>query len=440
MIHLLEKIRNLLFWGKDFLTGANLNYHYKDIQVILEKYDSLESQKRREGHLKNLLDHAVNTTDSYANLKGYTSLQDFPIIDKLTLVDQYEGLQSSLFRGKKNYKMSTSGSSGTPFIMLQNKDKKDRNTADTLYFAKQAGFDLGSRLYYFRRWSAKHRKNKFASFATNIEMVNVTEFSDVYFAKLIHKLTYDTSNKGMIGYSSAFRDLCRYLDKRESQPIKAKLNSIIAISEALSHYTRDRMNKYFSTPIISRYSNMENGIIAQEFLNMGNEFHVNWASYHIELLHPERDEPVQDGEMGRVVLTDYFNYCMPIIRYDTGDFAVMNSNNKKFNSAPTFKKVEGRRFDIIYDTQGKALTPFIVFEMEAYPELKQFQLIQEGKKEYLLKLNLEGKFHYEQQLSDKLKESLGGDAVINYSYVNEIPQLSSGKRRLTANHYLQEDF
>lgn len=439
MIHLLEKIRSKLFWFKDSLTGGKLRYHYNDIQSILEDYDTHTSRIKREAYLNRLLNHAVETTSFYENYKDFTSLKDFPIINKLTLVEKYEELQSTSYKYGVIHKMSTSGSSGTPFIMLQDKNKKLRNTADTLYFAKQSGFDLGNRLYYFRRWSKKHKKSKLTSFATNIEMVNVTEFSDEYFANLIQNLEKDTSNKGILGYSSALRELCKYLDRVNAKPVKTNISSIIAMSEALSTYTRATMNKYFNVPIVSRYSNMENGMIAQQFSNMGDDFHINWASYHIELLHPEKDEPVNPGEMGRVVLTDYFNHCMPIIRYDTGDFAVMNKNNTLFNNAPTFSKVEGRRFDIIYDTNGNALTPFIVFEMEAFPELKQFQLIQDGKRNYTIKLNLDGTFHHEKELADRLKLSLGTDAEIKYVYEHDIPELSSGKRRLTANSYIQDE-
>lgn len=438
MIFLLEKLRVKLFWFVDFLKGGNLKRHYKDVQFIMEQYDSDASKLKRDAHLDRLLKHATTTTPFYENLNNYSSLTDFPIVNKLFLVEKYEELQSKDYKNKANIKMSTSGSSGTPFTLQQDKNKKLRNTADTLYFAKQAGFNLGNRLYYFRKWSKKHQKNVLASFSTNIKMVNVTDFSDEYLAKFMDTFSKDPSHKAILGYSSALRDLCKYLDRINAEPINTNITSIIAMSEALSDYTRSALEKFFKKPVFSRYSNMENGMLAQQFLNKGDYFHINWASYHIELLHPDKDIPVSNGQLGRVVVTDLFNYCMPMIRYDTGDFAIMNTGDERFNKAPKFTKVEGRKMDVIFDTKGNPLSPFIVFQLEAFPELKQFQLIQEDQFNYTVKLNLEGTFHSEKELSQSLKIYLGNDAIITCKYVNEIPQLSSGKRRLTVNNYRQD--
>ena len=281
MLFLLEKLRGFSFWMIDFLKGAKIKRHYNEIKFILEQYGTEESKLKRDKYLKDLLKHAVNTTPFYENYKGFNSIADFPIINKLVLIDNYEKLQSNEFRNKVNHKMSTSGSSGTPFTILQDENKKLRNTADTIYFAKQAGFNIGDRLYYFRKWSKKHQKNPIETFRTNIEMVNVTDYTDEYLSNFLSTFSKDSSNKAMLGYSSAFRDLCKYMERKNLKPIKTNITSIIAMSEALSDYTRALMEKYFNKPVVSRYSNMENGILAQQFVGHGPQFHVKWASYYI---------------------------------------------------------------------------------------------------------------------------------------------------------------
>ena len=334
--------------------------------------------------------------------------------------------------------MQTSGSSGTTTTTLQNADKKRRNTADTIYFKKRAGFELGFRLYYIRKWFKMHTKSPIVTWLRNIIMVDVTLFSDAYLSEFINKLKSDKSTKVLLGYSSAYRDICKYLDNINSGPIETNISCIIAMSEALSDKTKISLEKYFKAPVLSRYSNLENGIFAMQIPNQGNNFHINWASYHIELLHPENNNPVGYGELGRVVITDVFNYCMPIIRYDTGDLAIMTNKNTFFNNAPAFTKIEGRKMDLLYDTKGNAQSPFMVFHLESYPEIKQFQLIQDGEKEYTIKLNIDEIFRDEKSLIDLYIGYLGDDANIEIEYVKEIPQLSSGKRRLTVNNFLNE--
>jgi phenylacetate-CoA ligase len=266
-------------------------------------------------------------------------------------------------------------------------------------------------------------------------MVNVTEFTDAYLSDFIKTLKEDRSTKVILAYSSALRDICRYLDKIDTDSVITDISCIIAMAEGLSDYTRKTLKKYFNAPVLLRYSNMENGILSLQLSEINNHLQINWASYFVEILHPDRDVPVKEGELGRVVVTDLFNYCIPFIRYDTGDSARMVPDTV-FNRAPAFSKVEGRSMDALYDTKGNIQSTFIIFHLESYPEIKQFQFIQDGPKQYTLKLNLEGVFHHETKLIELFKGYLGDDAEIRITYENEIPQLASGKRRLIINNYI----
>lgn len=54
---------------------------------------------------------------------------------------------------------------------------------------------------------------------------------------------------------------------------------------------------------------------------------VNTQSLRVELLAPDSSDYVKPGEIGRVVITDLYNRSMPLIRYDTGDFAVSHDDS-----------------------------------------------------------------------------------------------------------------
>jgi phenylacetate-CoA ligase len=64
--------------------------------------------------------------------------------------------------------------------------------------------------------------------------------------------------------------------------------------DALSKNTKDKMEYYFKITTLSRWSNMEAGMIVQQDYNGGHEFNLNWASLYIELLDLEEDKPVND--------------------------------------------------------------------------------------------------------------------------------------------------
>ncbi|MFC2148546.1 CoF synthetase [Bacteroidota bacterium] len=434
---ILEELRRKLFWFIDALKGNKVKNHLKDITFILENYNTKEASGRREDILKKYLDHAVGTTAFYKSYRDYDDITDFPVISKMDIRESYQDLLSEPFKNKKTIEIATSGTTGIPFKIRQDQNKKYRNVADTFYFGGKGGYKIGDRLYYVRKWVKETKRSKIGLFVTNIKQINVTDFSKRFLGNLVSRMSSDSSTKALLGYSSALGDICRYMEETNAPPVKKRFLSIISMAEALSEATRSNLEKYFGAPVVSRYSNSENGIIAQQLLNEGDDYHINWASYYVELLNLENDSPVKAGQLGRIVITDMFNYCMPMIRYDTGDLGILDTKNTNFNNAPVLKAIEGRIMDVIYSTKGEPLSPFVAFEMEYFTELKQFQLIQEGALNYTAKLNLDGFFENEVKLAERLKKFLGQDAIIDFQYVDEFPQLASGKRRLTINNYKQ---
>jgi phenylacetate-coenzyme A ligase PaaK-like adenylate-forming protein len=432
----LNTLRNKTFWFIDYLKGGLIKNHYREIKFILENYHSEKSVKLREAYLSNLLNHAVSTTPFYKSYQNTVSLTGFPVINKSIIKNNFERFKSLPYNNSKNnFKVSTSGSTGTPLKLYLDKNKHNRNSADTIYFAERAGYKLGTQLIYIRIWTSRYKKSPFLAWMQNIKMQNIINPDDEELQKLIKTLT-NNNKKGIISFASSLETICNFLDKIESDPLDCNLNSIISNAEHLSEYTKAATQKYFKTPVVSRYSNAENGILSQQNIHGSDEFVINWASYFIEILKFEENTPVKPGELGRVIVTDLFNYCMPLIRYDTGDIACIENNS---DNIPAFKSVEGRKLDLIYNTKGEIISSFIIPSlMTKYTDLNQFQFIQVEKKDYLLKLNTAQEFNEESQLKSMLREHLGMDSNIKIEFIEEIPLLASGKRRLVVNEYIKK--
>ena len=154
----------------------------------------------------------------------------------------------------------------------------------------------------------------------------------------------------------------------------------------------------------------------------------------------EEDKPAKVGDEGRIVVTDLFNRAVPLIRYDTGDVAILKSTRTPGIKVPVFEKVGGRRVDYIFDTKGNMVSPYVInTPMHEFLEIQQYQFIQEGAKDYKMLLNLcsNDEFKREDEMVEMLKSFLGKDAVIFVEYVKEIPVLKSGKRKQVVNNYKQ---
>lgn len=432
----MENIRNRIFWLVDAAKGGHVRKAYKDIKEILEHFDSDESKMQRSHYLTELLNHAVKTTDFYERYKQFYQLQDFPVINKNIIKKNYDQFISKKYNKSKLYTVTTSGSTGTPFTVYQDKRKRVRHVAENIYFNELANTCIGSRLYYFRIWNEVNRKSPFVSWAQNVSMQEASELSDRNIESVLRQLETDTSTKSLLAYASTFEAIGNYISKHKGEEIKTRVNAILSMSETLPDHTKKILADYFSCPVVSRYSNMENGFIAQQCLDDNEEYHINHASFFIEMLDLEKDIPVRNGELGRITVTDLFNFGMPLIRYDTGDIGVMQDEPRCSFLTPVFQRIEGRKVDFLFTTQGNLLSPHVITNtMWKFPEIKQFQFVQHGIKEYSIKLNFDGKYYAkEKDIIADLKKYLGDDAVISVEYVNEIPLLSSGKRKKIINH------
>ncbi|GAL77997.1 coenzyme F390 synthetase [Algibacter lectus] len=201
---------------------------------------------------------------------------------------------------------------------------------------------------------------------------------------------------------------------------------------------KSKMEYYFKAPTVSRYSNVENGIIAQQMPN-DNAFRINWASYVVEILDLESDVPVPNGTIGRIIITDLYNLATPMIRYDTGDIGAFVNDENFTDNIPKLESIQGRKMDALYKTNGgDMLNPFT---MHAYvydfPEIEQLQFIQHKEKKYEIKVNTNVMFEGESLLIEKFKNDIGTDAHVDIQYVDEIPSLKSGKRKISVNLYKQ---
>jgi phenylacetate-CoA ligase len=435
LMNFLETLRYFIFWQIDYLKKSQIGNHYREIEFLLNNSDSNKVKEIQEKLLDSLLNHAVSTTKFYNEFIRFSGLESFPVINKSIIRNSLDSFRSDKFKLASLLPLVTSGSTGTPFMTYHDKNKRLRNSADTIYFAHKAGYEIGHRLIYLKIWAAKKMRSKFDYWLQNIVPVDVIQLNNQGIESLIKKLERDGSNFSILGYASALELISKYLNLQKLTPVKARVRSIIAISESLNDYTKIMLKKYFGVPVVSRYSNLENGIIAQQEVNTSSRFLINTASYYVEILGMDSENPVKEGELGRIVLTDLFNYAMPLIRYDTGDVGAIVTD-KDNPSRRFFSRIEGRKLDLLYDTKGDLISSYIMYKnMWQYTEIDQYQLIQENAKRYTFKINTKNNFKKEMQLIKEFKSFLGEDADFRIEYVNEIPLLASGKRRIIVNNF-----
>lgn len=421
---MVRNIRNNIFWIIDAIKGYNVKKHYKNVKELNNQLNDNFIQKINDKKLDKICKHAINTVSFYKKL-DIKQFEDFPILSKKILRENIDLFISEKFDKNKLIKGSTSGTSGTPFVFYKNIDKKYRNDADFIYYYEKGGYVLGNPLYYFRIWNSKNIKSPFQTFMQNIKMIDTKSLSPEKCKEIISVIKNDNDEKFILSFASSIEMVANNLEESN-----LKVKSIFTCSEVLTDVAREKIKNKFGCSVYSRYSNQENGLLAQQF-NDSNLFEINRASFKIEIIDLKTNLHVNSGESGRVVVTDLYNYGMPFIRYDTEDIATYF----KIDGREYLSTIEGRIVDFIMDTQGNLLSPYTI-SMNIwgfYEDIKQFQFIQKEKKKYVIKI-IPAKINVDiENIRKTYMNILGNDALIDIKLVESIEIEKSGKFKLVIN-------
>ena len=421
-----ERLRWMGFWMLDKMKGGKIREYYDQIRYAWKEGSSIEETDKR---IRDLIAHAVRTTDFYKDYPEDIALRDLPVVNKDTFRQQYDRFISSTYKdAPDNRVMCTSGSTGTPLRMIQNRDKIRHNTAGGIFLGAVAGYYIGMKEAFIRVWVNNVRKSKFQLIQENMIMMDSSRMDEKALAEMFRTIE-KKKVKCLVGYSSALGELSDYIRKSGTDCSNCSVRAIIPISETMPEPVRRTLEKQFGCPVRAWYSNEENGIMGLQ--NEENEgYHIDTETYYYEILKMDCDEPAEPGELGRIVITDLFNYAFPILRYDNGDTAVAVRKEKNGRFKLYLSELYGRRSDLIYDCKGNAVTPYIItnnlWDIEG---VKQYRFIQEDVKDYTIWLNGDQEKMDQKEILGRIRPYLGEEARIKVEIVDEIPVLASGKRK-----------
>lgn len=411
------------FWKADLERGGIIRSQYDEIKRVLSEKDMQWVKER----LLDIKRHAIKNTEFY---KGLCETDNFPVVNKTMLIENQVACSAKEGFQTPTHTTSTSGSTGTPFSVVQDYKKRNRTIADLQVFGELCDYPPRERMVFFRVINAKLHRTPEQEDRENIYYIDSSDLGDTHLEEMKQTLL-EKQPRIVFSYSSTLVELAKYIKKTGIPQEGFSMKSVLTGGEGISDENRRLLEKVFGCTVYRRYSDMELGILGQDSGN-SSAYVLNWGSYYFECLKMDSDEPAEPGEAGRIVITDLFNYAFPMIRYDTGDLGVMDYPADGF---PILKEIYGRVRDCVYALDGRLISPAkISVMMWGAEEIKQWQFIQEEKDRYVLKLNCEHNID-EAAFEKKFKDLLGADARIEIEYVEEIPVTSSNKRRAVVCNY-----
>jgi phenylacetate-CoA ligase len=163
----------------------------------------------------------------------------------------------------------------------------------------------------------------------------------------------------------AFAELARL-------PLQARPRALISTSMSLLPGLRSRLQDRFNCPVLDMYSMNEAGPIAVADEAMVGHVLLQPCLY-VEIVD-HHGQPLPPGERGEVALTGGFNFCLPLLRYRTGDFAALRFNSSEpvligLEGRPPvmFRTMAGERINNIEVT--RVLQPFAISQYTLHQEL-----------------------------------------------------------------------
>lgn len=426
-------VRKALFYSYDAAHGGRVRYHLKNLDKLSQTYSLDAVKKRQENQFAKLRSDIIDNVPAYSKFDKMTQLHEWPVLDKATLKEKFEAFVSRNFSVDKLVAVKTSGSYGTPFTFYMEEDRKARQQAEIIFFAKPSGYYIGQRHAYVR--SAV--KSRIRLWLQN-QILVAPGVIDNEWLSAMRQVLINSRPELIIGYPTVIGNIASYCLSMGDTPEILGNRGIIATSETLTEQNRAIIEECFGSRVVSRYSSEELGVIAQECPHCG-QYHLNEFSHLVEVLRVQGEGRAEPGEAGHVVVTDLHNYALPLVRYDTGDLAEFVPPSLNSCGVKALTNLEGRAIEIIYTTSGCQLTPMAVNgvfrDYKGSRQIVQYQFIQESKKEYRLLLQTIGGNLDVETIIYLLKGKLGDDADIHVEFVTHIPPLKSGKRPYIINRY-----
>ena len=180
---------------------------------------------------------------------------------------------------------------------------------------------------------------------------------------------------------------------------------VLSISQQLTDSMRRLAENKVCSHIYQNYGLNEVGIVAMRCPH-SHHYHVHNENVVIEIVN-EDGQPCKPGEQGKLLVTNFSNPAMPLIRYDTDDFAsVPEEPCPCGRTLQTFKHIRGRYRRTAHLPAGtwEFWDNIVNVFSDACPgdmlPIKQYQLHQLAEDHYHLKLKTT------EPVADRLKHQI----------------------------------
>jgi len=215
-----------------------------------------------------------------------------------------------------SYIFCSSGTTGRPKIIMLSEEDFEREATYCARFSRLEGVKSCDRvavLFPMRMWSVGHVVMR-AHAKLGASVFPMDTYGSMETKRELLRLVSPTILSSM---PSTLLSL-----GKSSMDLRGTVRIIETTGEALSKATRDRLEDMFGGEVYDAYGLSEGAVGVECACHDG--FHYWEDSVILEVIDLETGEPLDEGEIGEIVMTNLLRKTMPIVRYRTGDLGFIS--------------------------------------------------------------------------------------------------------------------
>jgi phenylacetate-CoA ligase len=427
--------------------GLALGTYWEAWSAITRQFEPGEIAKIQNTKLQSLIRYSFNNIKYYREvferrgirpeqIKTLGDLHKIPILTKKQLRERlWDFLPTELPACRVS---RTSGSTGIPICILSGRNSRTFNSAAVIRYrqALRIGFIGKVILTPLKTANEPYRKKPHWTFLQGMHKtyyINpyVDSQENIEYAKrLLKKLR----KPALIGITPAIGTLaCRV---RDGVFPSFRPSAVLTTGESLSPRVRDLLESTFAAKVADIYACNEAGDVAWQCQRSAG-YHINADNIIVEII--KNGEPVVEGQVGEVVITNLNRHAMPIIRYKNGDLARLTQEPCPCGcKLPMIAEIIGRTGEDIFLPDSRIMPWNQLKSPMNHPQIRQFQLVQNANGSLTVRYIAEPGTdigQIENLLLLRYRDLLGSSMGIEIERTDRIAPACSGKSKLVISHY-----
>ena len=357
----------------------------------LENTQWLSADKLKEqqwAKLKDTIQYAYNHSPYYSQLfqrigltpediKTPADYLKIPVTTKLDIRNNTEQFISNEYDKSGLIVAKTGGSTGVSLNLYFDEACQELRNAAAIRSDKWAGWNLGHKRGAL--WGnppvPKSFKQKTRHYLLDRTIyLDTMALNDQSMSAFVDQWAIEKP-KSLFGHAHSIYMFAKFVASKNINTLRPQ--AIVATSMMLLEHERVLIESVFDCKVTNRYGCEEVGLIACE-CEKHQGMHLNIDHLYIEFLDDE-NLPVKAGQSGKIVLTDFNNKGMPLLRYQVEDIGIPSDKMCDCGRGlPLMEGLQGRVADFLKGPNGSLVAGISLVErtLTDIKGLEQIQLVQ----------------------------------------------------------------